>query len=60
MAKRQTARMEDYLEAIHLLAQEEGTAKVSGLAKRLGVKMPSVNAAVNKLVEQGLIDHSRY
>lgn len=60
MAKQQTARMEDYLEAIHLLAQEEGTAKVSSLAKRLGVKMPSVNAAVNKLVKQGLIDHSRY
>jgi len=42
VAKRQTARMEDYLEAIHLLAQEEGTAKVSGLAKRLGVKMPAL------------------
>ena len=60
MAKQQTARMEDYLEVIHLLTQEEGTAKVSGLAKRLGVKMPSVNAAVNRLAEQGLIDHSRY
>lgn len=60
MTTRQTARMEDYLEAILQLQQEENAAKVSRIARRVGVTMPTVNAALHRLAGQGLVKHDRY
>jgi len=60
MKTKQSARMEDYLEAIYELKKKDGAAKVSTIADRLGVKMPSVNAAIKKLSGQGLVKHDRY
>lgn len=60
MRSKQSARMEDYLEAIYELDQEDGVAKVSTIAKRLGVKMPSVDSAIERLEGEGLVKHDRY
>ena len=56
----QTASMEDYLEAIAKLADEEPEVRVTVISKRLGVKKPSVTAALRKLSEEGLVEHPRY
>ena len=58
--KRHTASMEDYLEAIAMLREGSGPVRVSQISKALGVKMPSVTAALKKLCEDGLVDHERY
>jgi len=47
----QTASMEDYLEAI---------AKLGEVETELGVKKPSVSAALYKLSEDGLVEHRKY
>jgi DtxR family Mn-dependent transcriptional regulator len=60
MGKKQTARMEDYLEAIYELKREKGMARVSTIAARLEVTMPTVNSAVNKLSREKLVKHDRY
>ena len=51
---------EDYLEAIGLLCQQHGSAQVSDIAQILGVKKPSVTAAMRRLAEAGLIDYHQY
>ena len=56
----QTARMEDYLEAIAQLAKEGPEVRVTEISRRLGVKKPSVTAALYRLSEEGLVEHPRY
>lgn len=56
----QTASMEDYLEAIAKLAEMETDVRVTEISKRLGVKKPSVSAALHKLSEDGLVEHRKY
>lgn len=60
MKKKQSARLEDYLETIYELRKEEGEARVSNIAKMLDVKMPTVNSAINSLKDKGLVNHSNY
>ncbi|MFW6113554.1 MAG: metal-dependent transcriptional regulator [Actinomycetota bacterium] len=60
MAIKQTARMEDYLEAIYELKKEEGVAKISSIGRRLDVTMPTVNSAINRLSDKKLVKHDRY
>ena len=60
MATRQTASMEDYLEAITLLSEGSKPVKVTEISKALGVKKPSVTSALMKLFEGGLVEHKRY
>lgn len=60
MVAEQSASMEDYLEAIAILAEKGGPVKVTEIAKALGVKKPSVTSAVVKLSEAGLVKHKRY
>jgi len=60
MVSQQTASMEDYLEAIAKLREEENEVRVTQISKRLGVKKPSVTAALHKLSEDGLVKHRRY
>jgi DtxR family Mn-dependent transcriptional regulator len=59
-ASRQTASMEDYLEAIAILAEEGYPVKVTEIGKALGVKKPSVTSALTKLSEAGLLKHEKY
>jgi DtxR family Mn-dependent transcriptional regulator len=49
--------LEDYLEAILALAPR---ARVSAIARRLGVAKASVTEAVKKLADQGFVDYARY
>jgi len=52
--------MEDYLEAIAFLSASEGRARVTDIAKRLSVRMPSVTQALHSLSEKGLLNYRPY
>lgn len=60
MTGRQTASMEDYLEAIAFLRAEEDKVRVKDISDFLNVKMPSVTSALKKLSDEGLVVHERY
>jgi DtxR family Mn-dependent transcriptional regulator len=60
MTSERTASMEDYLEAIAKLREEDSEVRVTQISRRLGVKKPSVTAALHKLAEDGLVKHQRY
>ncbi len=51
---------EMYIETIYILEGIHGHAHVVDIAKRLGVKKPSVTKAMNQLKEQGLINQEAY
>jgi len=58
--KNLTPTMEDYLEAIYNLSQEKRAVRVRDIAKKLGVKMPTVTSMLKTLSEKGMIDHEKY
>lgn len=60
MAKRLSANMEDYLEAISLATNEEGCARVTDIRDLMGVKTPSVTGALKVLSEAGYLKHEPY
>ncbi len=51
---------EDYLEAVGSLCHESGCAQVGDIAARLGVRKPSVTAAMRQLAALGLIEYRPY
>ena len=55
-----TPAMEDYLEAIYNLAKEKRIVRVRDIAKRLGVKMPTVTNMLKTLSDKGMIDYEKY
>jgi len=56
-----TPAEEEYLEAVFTLAGRDGEpAKISGLAKRLRVKAPSVVQMLEKLKRKGLMIYWRH
>ena len=52
--------MEDYLEAIYNLDKEKRVVRVRDIAKRLGVKMPTVTNMLKTLSKKGMIDYEKY
>ena len=48
-----TSSMEDYLEAVLMVKKEQGNARCTDVAERLGVKKPSVSRAVKELSKSG-------
>lgn len=60
MTKEQSASMEDYLEAIEMLRSKGSAVRVKEISALLGVKMPSVTAAMKRLSEDGMVIHERY
>ena len=60
MITRQTASMEDYLEAMLMLREGNKAVRVTQISKALGVRKPSVTAALKKLSQGGLVRHERY
>ncbi len=58
--KNLTPTMEDYLEAVYNLSQEKRVVRVKDIAKKLGVKMPTVTSMLKTLSEKGMIDHEKY
>jgi len=59
-SKRLSRSEEDYLEAIYVLSQKKGHARVSEIARALKVKPPSVTQMVRRLSERGLVSFVRY
>jgi Mn-dependent DtxR family transcriptional regulator len=55
-----TASQENYLKTIYLEVSKNGYAKMSDIATLLSVKKSSVSAALNILVEKGLINYVPY
>jgi len=55
-----TPTMENYLEAIYNLGHEKRAVRVKDIAKRLGVKMPTVTNMLKTLNDRGLVDYERY
>lgn len=55
-----TKSNEDYLEAIGLLAGDDGSAQVKEIAAFMKVKMPSVTSAVKQLADLGLVEYVQY
>jgi DtxR family transcriptional regulator, Mn-dependent transcriptional regulator len=49
-----------YLETIGLLRDKEKMARVTDIARELGVSKPSVHAALHELENRGLIEHEHY
>lgn len=55
-----SSNMEDYIETISLLSRENRVVRVKDIAKSLGIKMPSVTAALIKLRDKDLITYEKY
>ena len=55
-----TRRLEDYLEAVLLLVQDNGVARVRDIAARTHVNKSTVTAALKQLAQAGLINHDPY
>lgn len=53
-------RVEDYLEVVYDLIEAKGYARVSDIAERLDVKLPSVTSMIKKLDGMGLVVYERY
>lgn len=59
--KKLTFTMENYLEAIYELSNEgTGSARVSDIAKRLGVTKASTNSAMTTLAKKGFLLNEKY
>ncbi|MGB9832926.1 MAG: metal-dependent transcriptional regulator [Caldisericum exile] len=55
-----TKGMEDYLEAIYVIQESKGYARIKDIAEFLSVKLPSVSEIIKKLQEKNLIEHTPY
>jgi len=55
-----TATIEDYLERILLLSEDEGHARVTEIAKLLGISKASVTEMIAKLKSNGFVDFEKY
>ncbi len=51
---------EDYLERIHELISEKGYARVSDIARALGLGRPSVTVMVQQLGRKGYLNYEKY
>lgn len=55
-----TFTMENYLEAIYELSEDGAGARLSDIARRLGVTKASANSAMATLAQKGLIVNEKY
>ena len=55
-----TATIEDYLERILLLSEVGGHARVTEIAKLLGIRKASVTEMISKLKANGYVDFEKY
>ncbi|MEW6725457.1 metal-dependent transcriptional regulator [Desulforudis sp. 1088] len=55
-----TPSLEDYLEEIYRLSLGENAVRVTDVAARLGVKLPSVTKALRRLHEEDYLTYRRY
>jgi len=55
-----TDKLEDYLESVLILEEKQKVARVKELAEMLGVRPPTVSAAIQRLVDLELVEHEYY
>lgn len=55
-----TASLEDYLEAVFVLAGSNSEVRLTDIAAMLNVSKPSANRAVNTLTQKGFLSHEAY
>ncbi len=55
-----SASLEDYLEEIYRLSVNKGCVRTSDIAQCLGVTLPSVSKALQRLHEEGFIHYEPY
>lgn len=60
MKKTLSQSLEDYLEAIYIISLDNKVVRVKEVSGFLDVKTPSVVDAINKLTENGLVNHEKY
>jgi len=60
MKKNTGKRSEDYLETIFLLSKEKRIIRIKDIAEKLKVKKSTVVSMIDRLVNEGLIEHERY
>ncbi|MFQ5951667.1 MAG: metal-dependent transcriptional regulator [Candidatus Geothermarchaeales archaeon] len=54
-------RPKDYIRTIYTILEDEGrSARVTEIARRLGVAPATVTEMVKKLVEEGFVDHRKW
>src|SRR5216110_3336863 len=58
--KKETSRLEDYLEAIYRLSHDKGYASTVDLSDMLNVKPPTVSGMVGNLANKGYLVHEAY
>ncbi len=58
--KRETPRVEDYIEAIYHQIQDKGYATTFDLSDKLQVKPPTVSIMLRKLARDGYLVHEPY
>jgi len=51
---------QDYLEALLVATQDRRVVRISDIAQRLSVRLPSVVAMLKGLAAKGLVKHERY
>lgn len=52
--------LEDYIEAIYLIAEQKESARATDIAERLNVKKGSVTGALHSLADKSLINYTPY
>jgi DtxR family Mn-dependent transcriptional regulator len=55
-----SSKKEDYLETIYRLSTGAGTVGLTDIARERGVTLPTVNSAIGKLKEDGLVNQEHY
>lgn len=55
-----TGSLEDYLEAIYLLAKDKSEVRITDIAVFMNLSKPSVNRAISNLKANALLEHERY
>ena len=55
-----TESLEMYLETISVLHEKNRVARVTDIARALGVSKPSVHVALHELERRGLVEHENY
>ena len=55
-----TAHLEDYLVVVYEITKKQPAARVSQVARRLGVSLPSVTNAMKRLSELGFVNYEKY
>jgi DtxR family transcriptional regulator, Mn-dependent transcriptional regulator len=52
--------LEDYLEEVYRFSSQKGFVRMTDIAVKLGVSLPSVNKAVQKLSRKGYLIYHKY